>query len=90
MPGGNATAVWHFRIEGMGGPICALLVSEVIRALPGVHHADVTVGRCALEGDPHLLTAETVTAALGDEGYTATAEDLRWPGGNHAEAARAA
>lgn len=85
MPGGNATAVWHFRIEGMGGPICALLVGEVLRALPGVVSAEAEVGFGGVVYDPRLCAPAAVEDALRDVGYAVRDQDLR--GGGEARAA---
>lgn len=64
-----------FAVQGMTCGGCVSSVTRVIKALPGVSEATVTLtpGGAEVEFDPGKLTAEKIVAAISQAGFEAQA-----------------
>lgn len=60
-------------IDGMSCGHCLNAVSQALGRLPGVEIESVRMGRAELRYDDSVINPETITNAVADAGYRATA-----------------
>lgn len=60
-------------IDGMSCGHCLNAVSQALGRLPGVEIDSVRMGRAELRYDDSVINPETITNAVADAGYRATA-----------------
>jgi copper chaperone CopZ len=61
-------------ITGMSCGHCLNAVSSALSQLPGVSVRSVRIGRAEMEYDPSKVSADAISAAVTQAGYTAVPE----------------
>lgn len=60
-------------IQGMSCGHCVKAVTMALQDMPGVTVKDVRVGQAVIEADEQQVTADQLTAAIDEAGFTMTA-----------------
>lgn len=59
-------------IDGMSCGHCVKAVTMALQDMPGVDVKDVRVGQAVIDADEGQVTADQLTAAIDDAGFTLT------------------
>jgi copper chaperone len=67
------TTTAHFNTTGMHCGSCSMLIELTIKKEPGIESvkADYAKGTTDVVYDPDVITADAISAKIGDLGYTA-------------------